>query len=1418
MNGSDTPLVVGDALSGTVVDDCGCCAGTAVETPQAVRNRPGLSAVAYRVATHGSFKATMLARLSSAAHPALDRLRTRDDDDFSIALLDAWATVADVLTFYQERLINEAWLRTATERFSILELARLIGYRPRPGVAASTWLAFTMEDAPGAPDQAVAATLVARGTAVKSIPGPGELPQTFETMEDIEARVAWNALRPRQTIPHPPEAGGRKVYLHGTGHTLKPGDMLLFVGDERLADSASPRWDFRRIQTVTEAADATWTLVTWDAQLATVPPRTQFPAAPLVYVFRERASVYGYNAPAWRILAASTRASYLGVPESDLPTVDPGEWPDFTIFAPLFPLQPKYVSGVDDLLFATVEEVAMAATSAAQASSTLAMHEASAATAGLANAAAELGRSGVEVATKTAAALESVARTTADATIAQAHAIVRSHVAGLNTLIEGPLATVETTVKQAVIGRIESLGTSLDQIVGPLLAGLPEDQAPADLLDAVKSAVRTKVTEAIEEVRAELVQMVPDATAIFNQAIDAARAAVDTVPDLDFSGLAGDLANSRNPLAVLGKAGDQALNAAKGAVANLSLDDTALPDGYEDRSPTQVVEDMIAGMTDALGSVDLSGLPTPQSIMNAAKDAVDASAEIAGTVERIKQSVIMSGGLALAQVGEGIAATMDQVRSAALAAARAVNPENVMAELGQRATAFASRAETATNSALDAAGAAISAAVVSAAVQIAKEAPAPLPEPTPEFVALVARFFADFMIAKLGGLPPPAAETHSAAMAQIQAKVEAMVPLAMPAAVGATGEMYLAASSGATKVRTALVAATDKALMAKVIAAKPIFDGYKRSSDSIDLDRVYPNVMKDGWVMLSTPTTQELYRVTKAVEGARDEYHLSGKTTRITLAGPNLATFDPAVRETVVFAGSDILPVTEAPFEWPVFGDTVALAHEVEELEAGRLMIIRGRCAKLTAATGVTLVAEAEGGGTRSVDKGQTLTLVTEPKAITGSATQKLWRLIDEDGFAGTVTTAENAFVARSADEDDAVLAEVAVLDRVEAVEPGYSRIVFKAPLEHAYDRASTEILANVVPATHGEAAADVLGSGDAGQPFQQFALRQKPLTHVSATTPSGTESSLDIRVNDVLWQEVPHLFGRSPKDRIYATRTDDDGVTSVQFGDGVTGARLPTGQDNIRASYRKGVGRDGNVRAGSLEMLMARPLGVKEATNPLPATGGDDPEPREQARTNAPVTVLTLERTVSLRDYEDFARSFAGIAKALATWSWDGDTRRVFVTVAGPDGATVEAGSALHDNLQKALKQAGDPFVAVAAGSYRPATFRLGFRVKVAPDRTPAVVLAAVEAAVRAGFAFDARSFGQPVTSSEVIATVHAVAGVAAVTLTTLRRSTPPGAGAGVHRRLLAALPEVAADGSMSAAELLTLDPEPLETLEEMA
>src|SRR5882724_4768305 len=181
----------------TKLNDCGCCEGITAIVPGPVFNRPGLSQVRYRVGTQVDFLRSALAALSDPELSALRSLTTRDTDDFTIALLDGWATLADVLTFYQERIANEFWLRTATERDSILRLAQLIGYRLKPGVAAETPLAFLLDETPGAPTEVT----IKVGSKVQSVPGADEKPQTFETIEEIETRMSWGALKPQTFGP-----------------------------------------------------------------------------------------------------------------------------------------------------------------------------------------------------------------------------------------------------------------------------------------------------------------------------------------------------------------------------------------------------------------------------------------------------------------------------------------------------------------------------------------------------------------------------------------------------------------------------------------------------------------------------------------------------------------------------------------------------------------------------------------------------------------------------------------------------------------------------------------------------------------------------------------------------------------------------------------------------------------------------------------------------------------------------------------------------------------------------------------------------------------------------------------------------------------------------------------------------------------
>jgi hypothetical protein len=881
-------------------------------------NKPGLSMIAYRVGTHSQFNASMRASLSS--FPALQSLRTRDSDDFSIALLDAWAAVADVLSFYQERKANEQYLRTSTERRSLVQLANLIGYELRPGVAASTYLAFTLERAPGAPEQAAQPTIVEAGTKVQSIPGPNEQPQIFETIEPIDARVEWNSLIPRQTKPQQIGAATTQLYIKGLDTRVQVGDALLIVGSEREANKASSRWALRIVQSVEPERDHDRTVVAWRDQLG-----DKFPANDQrrvrVFAMRQRAGLFGHNAADWNTLLAEFRRQYLYV----------------------------------------------------------------------------------------------------------------------DRLVSRP-------------------------VVKP---------APSTSLE-----VPTKA----------------------------------------------------------------------------EWPNFLLPSGF------------------------------------------------------------------------------------------------------------------------------------------------------------------------------------------------------------------------------------------------------------VDLDALYPKIAPTGWVVLQQDVERALLGVDEVKSISRAEFGLSGKVTRVK---PDLV-FDRArfgLRRTEVYAQSEELMLAEEPIHEPVQGNDILLDRFVSGLEKGRILVVQGKRMRIKVRARCRVTSD--GGETKDLDPGETLLVLEPPKDVSSTSYSQQWRLQHADGFEGMLTASMQDVELVASRKEDELVGEVVVLQEAVQHNPEHTKLLFqhavkKNALKRSYDRTTTVIFANVAPATHGETVQEIVGNGDMAQPYQRFTLKQPPLTYISAPTPNGAESTLKVFANDVQWQETTTLYGSRPNDRIYTIRTSDEGKATVQFGDGRTGARLPSGHNNLRAVYRRGIGRAGNLTPGRLSLLLTRPAGLKEVTNPVDAQGGDDPESPDQARRNAPLTVLTLGRVVSLQDYEDFARSFAGIGKALASWVWDGRRQSVFVTVAGVQGAEVSEDSLLYNHLIDAIRLSGDPSIPLSIGSYRKVWFKVRANIKVNPDYQEDLVLADAKSVLKTQFAFDARDLGQPVALSEIMATLQHVKGVVAVDVDQLYRVS--GIPTGEPReRLLAAMPREGAT-KCEPAELLLL------------
>jgi len=196
-------------------------------------------------------------------------------------------------------------------------------------------------------------------------------------------------------------------------------------------------------------------------------------------------------------------------------------------------------------------------------------------------------------------------------------------------------------------------------------------------------------------------------------------------------------------------------------------------------------------------------------------------------------------------------------------------------------------------------------------------------------------------------------------------------------------------------------------------------------------------------------------------------------------------------------------------------------------------------------------------------------------------------------------------------------------------------------------------VFGNLVDASQGKAERDaVLGNGDNRQMWQTFPLPKSPLTYfLSAGGIPPQTPELEISVNDRLWTRVDAFYGHGPQEQIYIVREDAEGRSFVQFGDGETGARLPSGLKNVVAVYRSGVGAHGAIKPDATPTASERPPGFDKVTLAGIVSGGADPEDGEKAREAAPGKVQSLGRLVSIRDYETETLAVPGVVTAAAAW-----------------------------------------------------------------------------------------------------------------------------------------------------------------------
>ena len=305
---------------------------------------------------------------------------------------------------------------------------------------------------------------------------------------------------------------------------------------------------------------------------------------------------------------------------------------------------------------------------------------------------------------------------------------------------------------------------------------------------------------------------------------------------------------------------------------------------------------------------------------------------------------------------------------------------------------------------------------------------------------------------------------------------------------------------------------------------------------------------------------------------------------------------------------------------------------------------------------------------------------------------------------------------------------------------------------------------ANLVVAGHGEIRPQkVLGSGDAALSSQVFVFEVDNVSFVAdATQPAGVRAGIEIEVDGRFWQQVPNLKDSRPADPHFSAHMTEDRFLKLSFGNGRNGKRLPNGVNNVRIIHRAGTGLAGNVSAGSLAKTVRPHRLIDSVRQPEDASGGNDMEPVESLRSNAPATVLTLERAVSLSDFANLAMSQSSVwqASAITQPTQQHVRSAVVVTVVPAGGGAL---GELEFSLADFLKSHSQPGVALKVVLFESLHFGLEVTAQIkSSEYIPAEVLVELRAALLQAFSLRNRNLGQDLYLSEVYSVVERVQGVA--------------------------------------------------------
>ena len=312
---------------------------------------------------------------------------------------------------------------------------------------------------------------------------------------------------------------------------------------------------------------------------------------------------------------------------------------------------------------------------------------------------------------------------------------------------------------------------------------------------------------------------------------------------------------------------------------------------------------------------------------------------------------------------------------------------------------------------------------------------------------------------------------------------------------------------------------------------------------------------------------------------------------------------------------------------------------------------------------------------------------------------------------------------------------------------------------------------ANLVRVRHGTTAHAVLGSGDGTKAGQRLTVPDEPVAYDldDAGNPVPTQV---VRVDGVRWDELPSLYDAGPAEGYVTELGPKGGVTDV-FGDGVQGARLPTGRNNVQATYRVGGGTAGEVESRAIDSLLGSVKGVKKVRGAGPTSGGADQDDERRLRRLVPGRARAFGRAVSIEDLVDLSLGYPGVTHATA-WSGVGPPHcpcggaglHLAFLRADATGVRPPVGAELA-SLATYLDGRRDPTIPLCVCAATATDVTLSATVVVDARLDPNAVAADAKAALLdpdGPLAPAERLLGQPLDRSDVIAVLHGVKGVLGV------------------------------------------------------